>query len=101
MFVLLDAAHRDPAWGPDADDFNPDRFLPDNQRALGPRIYKPFGTGPRACIGRQFALHEAVLTLAAVLHQFHIESDPGYQLRITETITYKPAGLKLRLRPRR
>ena len=101
VFVLLDAAHRDPAWGPDADDFNPDRFLPDNQRALGPRIYKPFGTGPRACIGRQFALHEAVLTLAAVLHQFHIESDPGYQLRITETITYKPAGLKLRLRPRR
>ena len=101
VFVLLDAAHRDPAWGPDADDFNPDRFLPDNQRALGPRIYKPFGTGPRACIGRQFALHEAVLTLAAVLHQFHIESEPGYQLRITETITYKPAGLKLRLRPRR
>jgi len=101
VFVLLDAAHRDPAWGPDADHFNPDRFMPDNQRALGPRIYKPFGTGPRSCIGRQFALHESVLTLAAVLHQFHIESEPGYQLRITETITYKPAGLKLRLRPRR
>jgi len=101
VFVLLDAAHRDPAWGPDADEFNPDRFLPDNLRALGPRIYKPFGTGPRSCIGRQFALHEAVLTLSAVLHQFDIEVEPGYQLRITETITYKPAGLKLRLRPRR
>ena len=101
VFVLLDAAHRDPAWGPDADDFNPDRFLPDNQRAATPRIYKPFGTGPRSCIGRQFALHEAVLTLAAILHQFDIEPEPGYQLRITETITYKPAGLKLRLRPRR
>lgn len=101
VFVLLDAAHRDPAWGPDANEFNPDRFLPDNLRALGPRIYKPFGTGPRSCIGRQFALHEAVLTLAAVLHQFDLESEPGYRLRITETITYKPAGLKLRPRPRR
>lgn len=102
VFVLLDAAHRDPsAWGPDSHEFNPDRFLADNQRAHRARIYKPFGTGPRSCIGRQFALHEAVLTLAAVLHQFDIEADPGYRLRMTETITYKPAGLKLRLRPRR
>lgn len=100
VFVLLDAAHRDPAWGPDAESFNPDRFLPDNLRTLRPRIYKPFGTGPRACIGRQFALHESVLTLAAILHQFDVDAEPGYQLRVTETITYKPAGLRLRLRPR-
>lgn len=100
VFVLLDAAHRDKAWGADADDFDPDRFLPERQRALGPRIYKPFGTGPRACIGRQFALHEAVLTLAAVLHQFDIEGEPGYALKVSETITYKPAGFKLRLHSR-
>jgi cytochrome P450 len=100
VFVLLDAAHRDHTWGPDADTFNPDRFLPEQQRTAGQRIYKPFGTGPRACIGRQFALHESLLTLAAVLHQFDLESDPGYTLAMSETITYKPAGLKLRLRAR-
>jgi cytochrome P450 len=100
VFVLLNAAHRDPAWGADADTFNPDRFLPENLRALGPRIYKPFGTGPRSCIGRQFALHESTLALAAIVHQFDLEPDPGYRLQINETLTFKPKGLRLRMRAR-
>lgn len=101
VLVLLLAAHRDPAWGPDADQFNPDRFLPDNIRGLPPRVYKPFGTGPRACIGRQFAHHEIAVTLAALLHQFDLESDPGYDLDVRETLTLKPAGLRLRAHRRR
>jgi unspecific monooxygenase len=100
VFVALNVAHRDAAWGQDADEFNPDRFLAENLRLLGPRIYKPFGTGPRSCIGRQFALHETILALAAVLHQFDVQPEPGYQLRISETLTYKPAELKLQLTAR-
>lgn len=98
--VVLLAAHRSPAWGPDADTFNPDRFLPDNLRTLAPHIYKPFGTGPRACLGRQFALHEIVLTLAAILHQYELEPKPGYQLKIAETLTLKPADFQLRVHRR-
>lgn len=99
--VVLLAAHRSPAWGPDADTFNPDRFLPENLRNLPPHTYKPFGTGPRACIGRQFALHEIVLTLAAILHQYKLEPKAGYRLKIAETLALKPADLQLRLHPRR
>ena len=98
--VVLLAAHRAPAWGSDAETFNPDRFLPENLRELPPHTYKPFGTGPRACIGRQFALHEIVLTLAAILHQYDLESKPGYHLKIAETLTLKPADFQLRLHPR-
>ncbi|MEV6657290.1 cytochrome P450 [Nocardia fluminea] len=101
VLVLLLAAHRDPAWGPDADQFNPDRFLPDNIRGLPPRVYKPFGTGPRACIGRQFAHHEIAVTLAALLHQFDLEPDSEYNLDVRETLTLKPAGLRLRAHRRR
>ncbi|MEN3225114.1 MULTISPECIES: cytochrome P450 [Mycobacteriaceae] len=101
VFVLLLAAHRDTAaWGPDAAQFNPDRFLAENLRGLPPRIYKPFGTGPRACIGRQFALHEIMLTLAAILHQFELEPEPGYELTASETITIKPEGLRLKVNAR-
>lgn len=99
--VVLLAAHRSPAWGADADIFNPDRFLAENLRTLPPHTYKPFGTGPRACIGRQFALHEIVLTLAAILHQYDLEPQPGYHLKIAETLTLKPADFQLRLHPRR
>ncbi|MBF6332327.1 cytochrome P450 [Nocardia transvalensis] len=101
VLVLLLAAHRDLAWGADADEFNPDRFLPDNMRSLPPRIYKPFGTGARACIGRQFAHQEIMVTLAAILHQFDLEPDPHYRLDVRESLTLKPAGLQLRLHPRR
>ncbi|WP_083880784.1 cytochrome P450 [Nocardia araoensis] len=100
VLVLLLAAHRDPAWGPDADEFDPDRFLPENLRKLPPRVYKPFGTGPRACIGRQFAQHEIMVALAAILHRFELEPDPDYRLDVRETLTLKPAGLRLRLHPR-
>lgn len=101
MFVLIIGAHRDAAWGLDAERFNPDRFLTENIRSLPPRVYKPFGTGPRACIGRQFALHEIILALAAILHQFELEPDPGYALTATEHPTLKPAGLQLRPKARR
>ncbi|WP_084513102.1 cytochrome P450 [Nocardia mikamii] len=101
VLVLLQAAHRDPVWGPDAEEFNPDRFLPGNIRGAGPRVYKPFGTGPRACIGRQFALHETMVALAAILHRFDLEPEPGYRLDVRETLTLKPAGLRLRPHPRR
>ncbi|NNH70174.1 cytochrome P450 [Nocardia uniformis] len=100
VLVFLLAAHRDQVWGPDADVFNPHRFAPDKLRSLGPRVYKPFGTGPRACLGRQFALHEIMVTLAVILHQFDLEPDPDYQLDVVETVSVKPVGLRLRFRRR-
>jgi cytochrome P450 len=100
VFVHLIAAHRSDAWGADATEFNPDRFLPENLRALPPHTYKPFGTGARACLGRQFALHEILLTLASVLHRYDLEPRPGYRLSVSEAMTLKPVDLQLRLHRR-
>lgn len=99
--VLLPMVHRDPAvWGEDAEEFDPDRFLPERSRGRMPHSYKPFGTGERACIGRQFALHEAVLVLASLVHRFDLVGDPAYDLRVTERLTMMPVGFELALRPR-
>lgn len=99
VLVLTLHAHRDPStWGPDADRFDPDRWLPERHRELGrQQVYKPFGTGHRACLGRQFAYHEILLTLAHILHQYDLHTDPGYELDVAEQITLKPAGFPLRL----
>jgi cytochrome P450 len=96
VFVVVLQLHRDSEWGADPEQFDPDRFLPEKIRARRPDLYKPFGSGMRACIGRQFAQHEILLTLAILLRNFELEADPAYELRVKEMITLKPDGLRLR-----
>ncbi|KAL1412178.1 Iron-sulfur assembly protein 1 [Vanrija albida] len=98
--VLLHSLHRDPgAWGPDADEFNPERWL--DGREIHPNSWKPFGSGARACIGRIFALQEAQLALALIVARFDLEmADPGYDLAIKQTLTIKPDHFKIVARPR-
>ncbi|MFE1859034.1 cytochrome P450 [Streptomyces anandii] len=95
--VLTPMLHRDPeAWGPDTERFDPDRFDARAVRARPPHVFKPFGTGARACIGRQFALHEATLVLGLLLRRYELRPDPDYRLRVTERLTLMPEGLHLR-----
>ncbi|WP_028925877.1 cytochrome P450 [Pseudonocardia acaciae] len=101
LIVVLPLLHRDPVWGVDADVFDPDRFAPDRVRNRPAHVYKPFGTGLRACIGRQFALHEAVLVLGLLLRRYRPRVTPGYQLRVRELLTLKPDGFALELEHRK
>lgn len=97
LLVLLSSLHRDMrVWGPDPDRFDPDRFLPDAVAARPANAWKPFGNGARACIGRQFALQEAKLTLALMLQRFDFQKvDPNYTLDVRETLTFKPQGFQV------
>ena len=84
VLALTMTLHRDPRWGDDPDAFDPDRFAPENVKARPAGLYKPFGTGPRSCIGRQFALHEAVLLLAVLLRRYELIPDPDYELQLQQ-----------------
>lgn len=98
--ALTSTLHRDPRWGADPDRFDPDRFAPDQVRARPAGLYKPFGTGARSCIGRQFALHEAVLVLGSLVRRYDLIADPDYELAITERLTMMPRGFRLSVRRR-
>lgn len=97
VLILLPQVHRDPVWGEDPTRFDPDRFLPENTHKRPPHIYKPFGTGLRSCIGRQFALHESIMALALLLHRYDLHPEPGYTLKVKELLTLKPDGCRLTL----
>ncbi|HEX5405178.1 MAG TPA: cytochrome P450 [Pseudonocardiaceae bacterium] len=91
----------DPRWFPEPDAFDPDRWL-DERRALVPRhAYLPFGSGPRSCVGEQFAWAEAVTALAVIASRFTARTDPGHTVRPQFRITMRPGnGIPMRLRAR-
>lgn len=103
VLILEPMLHRDPkVWGDDVEAFRPERFAPENASQLPPNAWKAFGNGARACIGRPFALQEAQLVLAMMLQRFDfVLDDPSYTLKIRETLTLKPDGLRIRARARR
>lgn len=78
-------------WGPDADDFKPERWA---NRKPGWE-YIPFNGGPRICIGQQFALTEAGYVLVRLLQRFdQIEDVNADQpIRWGLSLTSSPADL--------
>ncbi len=100
LVVLIPTLHRDPTVWADPEAFDPDRFAPERRSTIPAHAWKPFGHGQRACIGRLFALQEATLVLAMVLQRFDFIDGHDTPLRIKETLTLKPDGLFVRVRPR-
>ncbi|MGW2250066.1 bifunctional cytochrome P450/NADPH--P450 reductase [Kitasatospora sp. NPDC001660] len=98
--VATTMLHRDPAWGDNPELFDPSRFDPEAEEARSPHAFKPFGTGERACIGRQFALHEATMLLGMLVHRYRLIDHADYRLTIKQMLTIKPDGFTLALAPR-
>ncbi|GGY06122.1 bifunctional cytochrome P450/NADPH--P450 reductase [Streptomyces djakartensis] len=98
--VLTPMLHRQPVWGDNPELFDPSRFTPEAEARRPVHAFKPFGTGERACIGRQFALHEATMLLAMLVHRYRLRDHAGYRLDVKETLTLKPEGFTLALTPR-
>ncbi|PFH46977.1 hypothetical protein AMATHDRAFT_198725 [Amanita thiersii Skay4041] len=68
-------------WGPDAEEFDPDRFLDDRLKKYlikNSFIFLPFNAGPRICLGQQFAYNEMSFMLIRLLQTFcSVSLDPS------------------------
>ena len=95
VFILALAAQRDPrVWGADAAEFDPTRFA--GRGAGTGRFYRPWGVGPRSCIGMAFAQHEATLLLARILDGFDLyPTTDTPKLQMVERGTLRPAPYTL------
>jgi cytochrome P450 len=101
------AMHRDPRYWPHAEQFRPQRWITDgrfDERAPGvPRgVWFPFGFGTRRCIGEHFAWTEAVVALATLARQWHLQVDAPADPPMMSAITLRPAiAMPTTLRARR
>ncbi|KPJ11283.1 Cytochrome P450 4c3 [Papilio machaon] len=83
--VSIWGLHRDPKyWGPDAEVFDPDRFLPERFNLKYACSFMPFSSGPRNCLGYQYALMSMKTALSAIVRRYKIvgeeESGPVPQI---------------------
>ncbi|MEV6994787.1 cytochrome P450 [Streptomyces sp. NPDC093228] len=98
--ILMGALHSHSKAWERPEEFDIDRWLPENRAEQHPHAYKPFGNGVRACIGRQFALTEARLALALVLQKFRFSDTTDYKMDVREALTRKPGDFQLVVRKR-
>ncbi|KAL4577851.1 hypothetical protein LXL04_013965 [Taraxacum kok-saghyz] len=88
---IMNIHYDEKMWGHDAKKFNPDRFSEGISKATKNKvIYFPFGWGPRFCVGQNFALIEAKITLAMILQRFSFELSPSYVHAPHKLLTLQP-----------
>jgi hypothetical protein len=82
--------------------FDPERRFTAECSEGRPRFaYFPFGGGARQCIGNNFALMEAQLSLATLAQRFTLDLVPGHPLEPDPTFTLRPRyGMMMMIKER-
>jgi benzoate 4-monooxygenase len=89
--------HSKEIWGPDADEFRPERWATVSERQKAAFI--PFSYGPRACVGRNVAEMELALIVSTAFRRYEFElRQEGMETR--EGFLRKPLGLEVGMRRR-
>ena len=99
LFISIYTLHRHPEFWQDADQFRPERF--DDMRNAS-MAYMPFGLGQRMCMGKNFAIQEAMIVLVYLIQhcRLHLVSDkpvrlePGITLRVRDKLMMNVAWRK-------
>ncbi|MFI0977532.1 cytochrome P450 [Streptomyces sp. NPDC021093] len=91
LLVCPYLTHRDPELWPDPERFDPRRFTDPDGRPARPGAYYPFGIGPRACLGLQFAIRESTVLLEHLL-PVHTPVFSAVPTRTAYGITVRPEG---------
>jgi cytochrome P450 len=73
LFLSPYVVQRDPAYFPDPERFEPERFSEEDRRGRPRYAYFPFGGGPRACVGQSLATLECTLVLARTAQRARLD----------------------------
>ena len=90
--LVVNNVHRHPDFWEQPDQFDPERFTPDQVAARDRFAWLPFGAGPHLCVGNHFATMEGVLLLAMMASRFTFEPMSRLPRHPALAVTMKPQG---------
>jgi cytochrome P450 len=96
IYISTYVLHRHPDLWNSPDTFDPDRFTPENIKNRHKFAYIPFGSGPRFCIGNNFAIMEMTVALAMIVREFRLRPVSPAPIVMEPLITLRPkSGLRM------
>ncbi|SHE20183.1 cytochrome P450 [methanotrophic endosymbiont of Bathymodiolus puteoserpentis (Logatchev)] len=82
--------HRNVAYWPDPEVFDPQRFSPENKAKHHIGAYLPFAIGPRRCIGDSMAIQEMAVHISRIIQKIHFELVPGQAVELEPLVNLRP-----------
>ncbi|XP_037030675.1 cytochrome P450 4C1-like [Bradysia coprophila] len=90
ILSIFDLHRKASIWGPDADKFDPNNFLPENVAQRHAHSFVPFSFGSRNCVGARYANIVVRLIVASLVRNFIFTTEEKYEdLRLKWAITLK------------
>ena len=91
VFISIYTLHRHPEFWQEPEKFKPERF---ETRRTSSDAYMPFGLGQRMCLGKNFAIQEAMIILIILMQQCRLTRadnkpvipKPGITLRVRDKL---------------
>lgn len=90
---MIEAAHKDPKYWKDPNEFNPSRWLDEEGKLKQNEAFLPFSLGPRNCLGEPLARMELFLFFTNLVQRFEFLSDEHQPVSVSGSITgitYQP-----------
>ncbi len=101
VIAFIYGVHHNEKYWDKPEEFNPERFTPENKKKQVPFSYLPFGGGPRLCIGNNFALMEMQFVLVEMVRRYKFEIVKDQKIELNPLITLRPRhGLKVKVSKR-
>ncbi|XP_001360361.3 cytochrome P450 6g1 [Drosophila pseudoobscura] len=73
VFIPIYGLQHDPKYWPKPEQFDPERFSPENRKSIEAMAYQPFGSGPHNCIGSRIGLLQTKLGLVHILKNHSVK----------------------------